>query len=55
MNDRIPATWQWYSRQGTTCAENRGACGIFESAADTFSVVVDASPRGERAIQFNTC
>jgi len=47
--------WRWYSRQGTTCAENRDACGIFHSAAYTFSVVVDASPRGERGIQFNTC
>ncbi|RKE39103.1 hypothetical protein B0G76_5496 [Paraburkholderia sp. BL23I1N1] len=55
MNDRSPATWQWYSRQGTTCTENRDACGIFQSAAYTFSVVVDASPRGERGIQFNTC
>lgn len=55
MNDRSPAMWQWYSRQGTTCAENRDACGIFQSAAYTFSVVVDASPRGERGIQFNTC
>ena len=55
MNDRSPAMWRWYSRQGTTCAENRDACGIFHSAAYTFSVVVDASPRGERGIQFNTC
>lgn len=55
MNDRSPATWQWYSRQGTTCAENRDACGIYESAAYSFFVVVDASPRGERGIQFTTC
>ena len=55
MNDRSPAMWRWYSRQGTTCAENRDACGIFHSAAYTFSVVVDASPCGERGIQFNTC
>jgi serine/threonine protein phosphatase PrpC len=54
MNDRNPASWRWYSRQGTTCAENRDACGIFESTAYTFSVVVDASPRGERGVLFNT-
>lgn len=53
MNDRRPTTWQWYSRQGTTCAENRDACGIFQSAAYTFSVVMDASPHGERGIEFN--
>lgn len=55
MNDRILAKWQWYSEQGTTCAENRDACGIFECATYTFSVVMDASPRGERGIQFNAC
>ncbi|WP_175958499.1 hypothetical protein [Burkholderia sp. BCC0405] len=55
MNDRIPATWQWYSTQGTTCADNRDACGIFESKTYTFSIVMDAAPRGERGVQFNAC
>ncbi|MGY4730725.1 hypothetical protein [Burkholderia pyrrocinia] len=55
MTGRIPAKWQWYSKQGAACAENRDACGIFESETYTFSVVVDASPRGERGIQFNAC
>jgi serine/threonine protein phosphatase PrpC len=55
MNDRIPARWQWYSKQGSTCTENRDACGIFESESYTFSVVVDASPRGERGVQFSAC
>jgi hypothetical protein len=53
MNERFPAKWQWYSEQGATCVENRDACGIFESDTYTFGVVVDASPRGERGIQFN--
>ncbi len=55
MNDRIPAKWQWYSKQGAACAENRDACGIFESETYTFSIVMDASPCGERGIQFNAC
>lgn len=55
MNDLNPVRWQWYSRRGTTCVENRDACGIFQSAAYTFAVVVDASPGGERGIQFNAC
>ena len=55
MNDRIPVIWQWYSTQGATCSENRDACGIFESETYTFSIVMDAAPRGERGVQFNAC
>lgn len=55
MNDRNFPAWRWYSTQGTTCAENRDACGIFECGTYTSAVVVDASPGGERGIQFNAC
>lgn len=55
MTGRIPAPWQWHSRQGTNCTENRDACGILECGTYTFCVVVDASPRGERGIPFNAC
>lgn len=55
MNIQIPAGWQWRSKQGSACVENRDACGVFETDTYTFFVVVDTSPRGERGTQFNAC
>lgn len=55
MNRQNPAGWQWHSKKGSACQENRDACGVFETDAYTFFIVADASPRGERGTQFNSC
>ncbi|CAE6844109.1 hypothetical protein R69658_06860 [Paraburkholderia aspalathi] len=46
-------TWQWNSTQGSTCSENRDACGIYQCETYTFCIVMDASPRGEYGTRFN--
>jgi len=45
--------WQWMSRKGSARHENRDTCGLFSSEEYTFAVVVDASSKGERGIEFN--
>lgn len=45
--------WQWTSKQGESRIENRDTCGVFISKTYTFAVVVDASSKGSRGINFN--
>ena len=44
---------QWNSKRGSARKENRDACGVFASDAATFAIVMDASEKGERGVEFN--
>jgi hypothetical protein len=53
MSQGQDVLWHWHSVQGAACTENRDACGVYQCAAYTFSVVMDAAPRGLNGVRFN--
>ena len=53
MSEGPDVVWRWHSVQGSACTENRDACGVYQCAAYTFSVVMDTAPRGANGARFN--